>query len=88
MLAAIGATLSTWLAKEGVALLLGALSKLALDAFNSWKADKTLRDLGRAEAELGQANSTIDAQAAELEAQANAPRTEDEAIRRLEEGSA
>ena len=69
-------------------MLLGAVSKLALDAFNSWQADKALRELGRAEAELDQANKTIEAQEAELEAQANAPRTEDDAIRRLEDGSA
>jgi hypothetical protein len=86
--ATITAAILAWFGKEGVGLLLGALGKLALDAFNSWQANKAQRDLGRAEAELGQAGKTIDAQAAELEAQANAPRDEDEAIARLEDGSA
>lgn len=52
------------------------------------RAEQAQRDLGAAEANLEQAGRTISAQQAELEAQASAPRTEDEAVARLEEGSA
>lgn len=88
MLSAIGATLAAWLAKEGAALLLGALSKLALDAWNSYRADQALKDLGRVTAERDEAQAASAAKARELDAAINAPQSVDDAIRRLEEGSA
>jgi hypothetical protein len=79
---------AAWFAKEGVGLLLGALAKFALDAWNSYRGDQALRELGRAQAEAEQGRATIAAQEAELQAQADAPRSSDDAIRRLEDGSA
>lgn len=84
MFSAIG----TWFAKEGAALLLGALSKLFLDAWNSYQANKTLQDLGRVTAERDQANTVVAAQQAELNAAATAPKTVDDAVKRLEDGTA
>lgn len=84
----MGSAIAAWFAKEGVGLLLGALAKLALDAWNSYRGDQALRDLGRVEAEAEQGRATIAAQEAELQAQADAPQSADDAIRRLEEGSA
>ncbi|MGY3690182.1 hypothetical protein [Bradyrhizobium erythrophlei] len=52
------------------------------------RADQNAKDLGAAQATVQQQNATIDAQQAELEAQANAPKSVDDAIKRLEEGSA
>ena len=61
-------------------------------SFNDWmaskRAEQSQHELGAAEANLGTANATIDAQQAQLEAQANAPTTVDEVIARLEGGSA
>ena len=37
-----------WLAKEGLGVILGALGKLALDALNSYQANKALREVGAA----------------------------------------
>lgn len=84
MLSAIAA----WFAKEGAGLVLGALAKLLLDAWQSYRDDQALKDLGRAQAESEQGRGTIAAQQAELQAQADAPRSVNDAIRRLEEGSA
>lgn len=84
----MGSAIAAWLAKEGAGLLLGALAKFALDAWNSYRGDQALRDLGRAEAQVEQGKGTIAAQQAELQAQADAPRSADDAIRRLEDGSA
>jgi hypothetical protein len=85
---ALGATISAWLATQGASLVLGALSKLALDAWNSYQANEANQDLATATTQLGQANATIDAQQAELQAQADAPKTSADAIQRLKEGSA
>lgn len=84
MLTAIG----TWFAKEGVGLLLGALSKLALDAWDSYQSKKSLQDLGRVTAERDQQAATAQATQRELDAAVKAPKTTDDAIKRLEEGSA
>ncbi|MFZ5737203.1 MAG: hypothetical protein ACOY6K_10015 [Pseudomonadota bacterium] len=62
MLAAIAA----WFASEGVGLVLGALAKLALDAFAAWRADQTTRAAGRADA-----TSTINRESADAERRAN-----------------
>lgn len=37
-----------WLAKEGIGIILGALGKIALDALNSYQANKALREAGSA----------------------------------------
>jgi hypothetical protein len=58
------------------------------DFFSGKRADQNAQDLGHARAEVEQGNATIAAQQAELQAQADAPATADDAIRRLEEGSA
>lgn len=88
MLAALGATLTTWLASQGASLVLGALAKLALDAWYSWQANKAQRDVAAATVKLDQANATIEAQQDELQALADAPQTVSDAIKRLREGSA
>jgi hypothetical protein len=80
--------LTSWLMKEGAALLLGALGKWLLDAFNGHKQRQALEDLGRAEAQRDQERERAAATQRELEAQKNAPRTADDAIARLEDGSA
>jgi hypothetical protein len=85
---AILATLGTWLASYG----LGALLKFASDALGNYlaqrQADQNAKDLGAAQAENQRAQATIEAQQSELQAQADAPQSVDEAIKRLEEGSA
>lgn len=82
------AALTTWLVSEGAGLMLGALAKLALDAWNSYRADQALRELGRVTAERDQADQGLQATARELEALRNAPQGADDAIARLEAGSA
>lgn len=58
------------------------------DFFSRKRADQNAQSLGRAEAQVEQGNATIQVQQAELQAQADAPQTVDEALKRLEEGSA
>lgn len=82
------ATLTGWLATQGASLIVGALSKLILDAWSAYQSRKATTDAAKTTAELEQARAVIAAQEAELEAQANAPRTVDDAVKRLEEGSA
>jgi len=82
------ALIASWLASQGASLFLGALTKLALDAWNSYQANKTQRDLATAQAQLSQATATISSQQAELQAQADAPKNADDAIKRLEDGTA
>lgn len=61
-------------------------------SFNDWledkRAEQTNRDLGRVTAERDQETATRQATERELEASVNAPKTVDDAIARLEEGSA
>ena len=45
----MGTALAAWLAKEGAGLLLGALAKLLLDAWNSYQSNQTLKKAGAAE---------------------------------------
>lgn len=80
--------IAAWFAKEGAGLLLGFLGKFLLDMMAERRADQAQRDLGRVEAQRDQAENTIAAQQAELDALANAPQDNDEAARRLEAGSA
>lgn len=68
--------------------LLGAAADFLLGLFAQKQADENAKDLGRAEAQVEQSKDTIEAQQAELDALANAPRTTSDAIKRLEEGSA
>lgn len=76
--------------------ILAPLLKPMLEAFGATlnagardrRAEQNARDLGRAEAQLDQSAGTIAAQQAELDALRNAPSTIDDAIARLEEGSA
>jgi hypothetical protein len=84
MLSAIAA----WFASEGAALVLGALAKLVLDGFNSYQGNKAMRELGRITAERDQETATRQATQRQLEASINAPQTVDDAISRLEDGSA
>lgn len=80
--------ITAWFAKEGAGLVLGALAKIALDAWNSYQDNKAHRDLGKVTAERDQESATRQAKERELEASINAPKTADDAISRLEEGSA
>jgi hypothetical protein len=82
------ATIQGWLATQGASLILGAAAKLILDLWTAYQNRKAQTDLAAAQAQLGQANSTIAAQQAELQAQADAPSTAADAIKRFEEGSA
>ena len=87
--------IGAWLAKEGVGLLLGALGKLLLGFYQGWRqdqaqrrAEQTARDLGRVSAERAQEQAGREAAERELEALRQAPQSADDAIARLEEGSA
>lgn len=85
-----------WLAKSGLLAVVAPMLEVFLKSLGSTfnesqrakRAEQTSRNLGRAEAQVDQGKDTIAAQQSELEAQANAPRTVDDAIARLEEGSA
>lgn len=68
--------------------LLNALGRTLNDYVAGARADKNAQELGRTQAQLDTATNTIDAQQAELQAQANAPKYVDDAIKRLEDGSA
>lgn len=67
---------------------LNALGRTFNDYIAGERAAKNAQELGRKEAELGAAKGTIEAQGAELDALANAPKDTDEAIKRLEGGTA
>jgi len=82
------AALLTWLTSSGVSMILTAVTKLALDAWNSYQADQHLKELGAAQAQLSQASATIAAQQDMLQAQADAPKTTGDTIKRLRDGSA
>jgi hypothetical protein len=82
------AIITAWLASQGASLVLGALTKLALDAWNSYQANKSQRDVATAQSELAQAKAGQQATQAELQAQIDAPKTVDDAAKRLEGGTA
>lgn len=65
-----------------------AFGRSVNDRISANQANQNARDLGSAEARIEQQNATIDAQQAELQAQADAPTSVDDAIKRLEESSA
>lgn len=83
-LSAIG----TWLASYG----LGILLKFASDSIGGYlaqrQADANAKEVGRVTAERDQETATRQATERELEAAQTAPQTTDDAIARLEEGSA
>lgn len=58
------------------------------DFFDRRRADQNAQDLGRVTAERDQEQVAREATERELEASRNAPQNVDDAIRRLEEGSA
>lgn len=68
--------------------LLNAMGRTLNDYIAGARADKNAQELGEKKAQLDTAKNTIDAQQAELQAQADAPKDAAEAIKRLEEGSA
>lgn len=68
--------------------LLNALGRTLNDYLASARADQNAQELGAKEAQLDAAKSTIETQDAELKAQADAPQTTADAIKRLQEGSA
>lgn len=45
----MGSAIAAWFAKEGAGLLLGALAKLILDGWNSYRSDQALKRTGAAE---------------------------------------
>lgn len=77
-----------WLASQGAALALGWLGRFLLDLWDRRRAQRDNAELAATRVRLGRAEAVIAAQQAELEAQAAAPRTVDDALARLEEGSA
>lgn len=78
----------SWITSQGAAMLLGALAKFLTDLWNDRKAREALQSLGRAEAERDQERRGREAVQRQLEAQQNAPRNADDAISRLEDGTA
>lgn len=83
-LSAIG----TWLLSYG----LGAVLKFASDALGNYlsqrHADANAKEVGRVTAERSASEASRQATERELEAAQNAPQSTDEAIKRLEDGSA
>lgn len=65
-----------------------AFGRSVNDFLAQQQANQNAKDLGASQAKIEQQNATIDAQQAEIETQANAPRSVDDAVKRLEEGSA
>lgn len=74
-----------WLASKGVGIVVGAVMKMLLDAWNSYQSNQAHRDAGRAEAEHAQAAEALVVQEA-LTKDAAEVVTEDEALSRMEEG--
>lgn len=68
--------------------LFNAFGKSFNDYLSQKRAEQTQKDLGRVTAERDQAVHAQATTQAELEAAVNAPKTVDDAIKRLEEGSA
>jgi septal ring factor EnvC (AmiA/AmiB activator) len=76
------------LLKPVLEALFSAFGRSVTDWISASQANQNAKDLGSAEAKIEQQTATIDAQQAELQAQADSPKSVDEAINRLEEGSA
>lgn len=75
-MSAILAAATTWLAKEGVALLLGALAKLILDDWNEYRADQAFKQAGAAETAAKTNAETVEIQ----DAVESVPRPTDDAV--------
>lgn len=82
--------LGSWLAifQPVLQAFFNAFGRTVNDWLSARQADQNAKDVGAAQAQVGQANATIAAQQAELQAQENAPASVDDAVKRLEEGSA
>jgi hypothetical protein len=85
-LTALGSILAIF--KPVIAAFFDSFGRSLNDFFDRKRAEQNAKDLGAAEARIEQQGTTIDAQQAELQAQADAPKSADDAIKRLEEGSA
>lgn len=68
--------LAAWFAQQGVGLVLGALAKLALDAFNSYQANQAQRRAGQLEAANKVNVETVEIQ----DAVESVPRPSDDAV--------
>ncbi|HYD66157.1 hypothetical protein [Azospirillum sp.] len=81
-----------WLARSGLLAVLAPLLEVFLKSLGATlnasqaakRAEQNAQDLGEAKAHVEQGNVTISSQKAQLEAQANAPRSVEDAIRKLE----
>ena len=84
------ATIGSWLGffQPLLEAFFNAFGRSLNDYLAGQRSDQNAKDLGAAEAKNQQQEATIEAQQAELDAQANAPKTVDDAVKRLEEGSA
>lgn len=69
-------------------VFLGAFGDFLQGLLTSLRSEKAQRDVGRLTAERDQAKDVITTQQAELDAAINAPKTTDDAIARLEGGTA
>lgn len=67
---------------------LAAFGSAVTDWLGDLRAEQAQRDVGRLTSERDQAKAATSATQAELEAAVHAPQTVDDAIKRLEEGSA
>jgi hypothetical protein len=79
-------------AQKAFGLILDSLFRAVGNSYTDWlekvRAEKALQDLGRVTAERDYEAAGREATERELEAARNAPQTVDDAIARLEEGSA
>lgn len=84
------ATLGSWLAffQPLLTAFFNAFGSSLNQFLANKQADQNAKDLGNAEANNATQQATIEAQQSELDAQENAPKTVDDAVKRLEEGSA
>lgn len=85
-LATLGSILAIF--KPVISAFFDSFGRSVNDFTDRKRAEQNAKDLGSAEAKIEVQNTTIDAQQAELQAQADAPKSTEDAIRRLEEGSA
>lgn len=65
-----------WLASQGFGMVLGALAKLALDAFNEHQSNKALREAGAASTAAKVNAETVEMQ----DAVGSVPRPTDDAV--------
>lgn len=83
----MGSAIASWIASEGIGLLLGALARVLLDYIESSRAAKAQRDAGQLETERDQAREGERVNA-ELADEAAKRIDHDDAIARLERGDA